>query len=35
MLISVLDEGGVEGREGEGEEGGHQVDSVNNCQQKK
>ena len=33
-LVGVLEEGGVEGWEGEGEEGGHQVDSVNNSQQK-
>ena len=35
MLVGVLEEGGVEGGKGEGEERGHQVDSVNNCQQKK
>jgi hypothetical protein len=34
ILISILEEGGVEGGEGEREKGGHQVDSVNNIKQK-
>ena len=33
MLVGIVEEGGVEGGEGEGEEGGHQVDSVHNCQE--
>ena len=32
VLQGVLVEGGVEGGEGEGQDGGDQVDSVNNCQ---
>ena len=33
VLVGGLVEGGVEGGAGEGEEGGHQVDTVYNCKE--